>query len=377
MMPMSRCVVGAVVLALAGAAAASPLDRACDCSELAPLALPDHSVPRNARFWVPGRTTGAVRIDRLDGDWHDSLTGDYATELGASVFRPTALAPGRYAISYADIPSGQFTVVDETDSTPPAQPVLGGVVLETSESGETERFAIEGAFDRETALLAIEVSDGETIQMFATQPDRLELCASAFHTKADKVRVVVRAMDLAGNLSAEVTREVVPTRSAGPSCRGRRHYTCGLGPMMIYLVGGFFLLVLVIGITAVALLRRINRGTTGEPPIILTNLVATALAKHARARDGVWLALVAGALAAAWMYIGAPAILGGAWLVARIGDYITASRALSLLGRGAAIAELYGTNLVVRADGKQSAVLLSRGEISHAKRNAVPTAKIQ
>jgi hypothetical protein len=206
-----------------------------------------------------------------------------------------------------------------------------------------------------------------------TTPDRLVLCEPRLRASG-QARVTIDAIDLAGNISPPSWTDVRTTTSHERPCTS--HYHCGLGPTMMFLVGGFFLLMIVLATTAVAVFRRIHRGTTGEPPVLVPNLVATALAKHARTRDGVVLVIVAGAVVAAWSYFGEWASVGGIWALLRFGDYVVASRALSLLDNGTAVAELYGTNLVVRAANKQSAVLLSRGEIARARRASVPTAKM-
>ena len=53
------------------------------------------------------------------------------------------------------------------------------------------------------------------------------------------------------------------------------------------------------------------------------------------------------------------------------------AHAVSILERPHAVAELYGTNLVVRAEDHTSAILLTRHAIKRAKRDALPRALLQ
>ena len=378
MMPMGRCgVVALVVLAIAGSAAATPLREPCDCKEeTRPVPRDGAVVPRNAKLWVLDQAYDSVQIQRVDSARHDAIPAEWDPKLGASVYTPTSLVPGRYAVSYERIPAGTFEVVDEIDTTPPARPELDRATLEIdAPRGRVDHLSVVGRFDRrDTAVIRITLDDGESHQILATTLDRLELCEPPLKTSAKSVRLTVEAIDYAGNVSPATTLELATTPSSGLPCIDH-HYGCGLGAAAGLLVG-FILLMFVLCATAIAVFRRIHRGTSGEPPILVPNLVATALAKHARTRDGVVLVIVIGAVVAALSFFGEWASVGGVWALIRFSDYIVASRALALLDNGLAIAELYGTNLVVRHAGKQSAVLLSRGEIRDAHRAAVPTAKM-
>ena len=139
----------------------------------------------------------------------------------------------------------------------------------------------------------------------------------------------------------------------------------------------FFFVGLAAIITLLAVLHRIHRGTNGEPPRIISPVLAEVLARRARARDGLLALAVLLVDLAIYMRWGNWALAGSLWFGLRLGDYWVASRTVVLLGRPRAIAELYGTNLVVRADDHTSSVLLSRLEIKRAQRHAIPRAAVQ
>jgi len=132
---------------------------------------------------------------------------------------------------------------------------------------------------------------------------------------------------------------------------------------------------LFISCCVIAVVRRLNRGTSGEPPVVISLLVAEELARRTRKVDGVMILVALAVLAVAWAAIGEWSCIAGVWVVIRFGDYAVAHRALAILELPRVVAELYGTNLVVRGDGKQSAVMLTRRAIRRAKQAAVPTAK--
>ena len=144
---------------------------------------------------------------------------------------------------------------------------------------------------------------------------------------------------------------------------------------MELLVGAAVFLGLFISCCVIALLRRLGRGTSGEPPVVISLLVAEELARRARKVDGLMILVALAVVGIAWAAIGEWASVAGIWVLIRFGDYVVAHRALAMLELPRVVAELYGTNLVVRSEGKQSAVMLTRRAIRRGKLAAVPAAK--
>ena len=153
------------------------------------------------------------------------------------------------------------------------------------------------------------------------------------------------------------------------------HMKPGMTDTLISAFEWFFVVALFAIISLVAVLRRIHRGTNGEVPIVISMVLAEALARRARSRDGLVAFVVVLAGFAAYALYGNWVVVGSVWILLCIGDYWVAARAVTLLEQPHAVAELYGTNLVVRADDHTSAILLSRRAIKRAKREALPSAR--
>jgi hypothetical protein len=132
----------------------------------------------------------------------------------------------------------------------------------------------------------------------------------------------------------------------------------------------------VVTATVIATMRRLNRGTSGEPPRVITHLAATAVVSDARSRDGLVALIVTLVTAGLWSQHVPYSAFVLLWVVICISDYVVAHRALRLLDKPHAIAELYGMNLVVRSGDRTSAVLLSRRETRRVCGSEVPTATL-
>ncbi len=142
------------------------------------------------------------------------------------------------------------------------------------------------------------------------------------------------------------------------------------------LVLGFVVIGIVVVATVVAAMRRLNRGTSGEPPRVVTHLAAAAIVRDARTRDGVVALIVTLVTAAMWTQHVPFSLIALVWVPICAGDYFVANRALRLLEVPHAVAELYGKTLVVRSADQTSAVLLSRAEAQRARRAEVPAATL-
>jgi len=178
------------------------------------------------------------------------------------------------------------------------------------------------------------------------------------------VLALVEDLDHAGNASA--ARYAATTVDSF-------EFGCGMIVVVEWYLGiGLFAI-----ISFVAIMRRIRRGTNGEAPIAISLVLAEALARRARSHDGIVAVLVTAAGIAAWTMYGNWVVIGSVWILLCIGDYWVATHAVSILERPHAVAELYGTNLVVRAEDHTSAILLSRHAIKRAKRDALPRALLQ
>ena len=185
------------------------------------------------------------------------------------------------------------------------------------------------------------------------------------------VLALVEDLDHAGHASP--SRYTATTVVEGYSYRGG----CGLGATVTAAFEWFFVIALFAIISFVAIMRRIRRGTHGEAPIVISLVLAETLARRARSRDGVVAGLVMAAGIVAWTMYGNWVVIGSVWILLCIGDYWVATHAVSILERPHAVAELYGTNLVVRAEDHTSAILLTRHAIKSAKRDALPRALLQ
>ena len=185
--------------------------------------------------------------------------------------------------------------------------------------------------------------------------------------------VLALVEDLDHNGNASPSRYTAATVVEGFSYRRG----CGLGATVMAAFEWFFVIGLFAIISFVAIMRRIRRGTNGEAPIVISLVLAETLARRARSRDGIVALVVTTAGVVAWTMYGNWVVIGSVWILLCIGDYWVATHAVSILERPNAVAELYGTNLVVRAEDHTSAILLSRHAIKSAKRDALPRALLQ
>jgi hypothetical protein len=225
----------------------------------------------------------------------------------------------------------------------------------------------------DTAFLEITIIDltGDApTQILFVEPGPRGSCDLPIPVKG-VVLALVEDFDRAGNPSP--SRYAATTVVEGYSYRRG----CGLGATVMAAFEWFFVIGLFAIISFVAIMRRIRRGTNGEAPIVISLVLAETLARGARSRDGIVAALATAAGIVAWTMYGNWVVIGSVWILLCIGDYWVATHAVSILERPDAVAELYGTNLVVRAEDHTSAILLSRYAIKRAKRDALPRALLQ
>jgi hypothetical protein len=254
---------------------------------------------------------------------------------------------------------------------PPTEAVFGLGAARPGGGREITTIAFSGTFGPSVAHVKLTMLDmsGELTptQVVVLDPTDSEPCDLdvAF---TGIVVVVIEAIDADGHVGwPHFTAARAPTLRAG----------CGLGATMMAAFEWFFVIGLFAIISFVAIMRRIRRGTNGEVPIVISLVLAETLARRARSHDGIVAALAIAGGIVAWTMYGNWVVIGSVWILLCVGDYWVATHAVSILERPQAVAELYGTNLVVRAEDHTSAILLSRRAIKRAKRDALPRALLQ
>ena len=261
---------------------------------------------------------------------------------------------------------------DDHQSSGPALPTDVAIDLGVGLSGGhgVSTLLLTGSFGPTTTRVKITLIDfaGEplpTAPVVVVDPRDHERCL--LPAVFDNTLATVEAIDAAGH------RGALHTIGASNAFAGG----CGLGATVQAAFEWFFVIGLFALISFVAIMRRIRRGTNGEVPIVISLVLAETLARRARSRDGIVAVLLTAAAIVAWTMYGNWVVIGSVWILLCIGDYGVATYAVSILERPNAVAELYGTNLVVRAEDHTSAILLSRRAIKRAKRDALPRALLQ
>ncbi len=267
----------ALVVVATFASPASAVAKRVTCACPARVVLPAFgatNVPINTKVWV------------LD---HTGAPGSAATSLRAfPVLGEPALEPNT---EYS--PDGtRFTTGTARDTTPPAIPagVTVGISV-TSQPAEympIDAISLWGTYDADTALIKVDLWDGQRETTLYTTRDRTFVCAPGVSIRPGTIRVTIRAIDLAGNESPPFQTTAAATASAGvgatteycgegPRQGADRHFRCGTGSFALLLVIPVVVIGLLIGLVIVRLVR--NAKIRRTPPVAVGLLVAEAVVR--------------------------------------------------------------------------------------------------
>ncbi|NVB82713.1 MAG: hypothetical protein HOV81_30330 [Kofleriaceae bacterium] len=333
------------------------------------------NVPRNTKLWV------------LD---HTGAPGSAATNLtsGPLPNEPSAsLAPNT---EYS--PDGtRFTTGADVDETPPAMPanVTASIIVmaQPAEYMPVDAVTLWGDYDDDTALIKVDLWDGQRETTFYTTPNRLYLCAPGVSIRPGTIRVTIRAIDLAGNESPPVTTSVEATASAGVSVTTEdcgegprqytgRHFRCGTGDLAVLLLIPIVAIGLLIGLIVVRLLR--NAKIRRTPPVDVGLLVAEAVVRTIMRRDLVAsaLGLIATGVALTFEARGLGFVLGLFPLIS-LSSWGSCRVALNRLARQDASAERRDSWLIIRDRSEESRIRANERVFRAAVRAVLPAASVE
>lgn len=388
-MRRSPLVFALLVLSTMSARASAPCVCATDVEILPAFGARD--VPRNTKIWVVGGMLGPALLDGGGTSWKGGgklVAGD--SGRSTQQFDPGTLAPGEsYAfrgIEYG--PRTRFTTGAEDDVTPPTRPVLGALWIAVSEYGAASEplaeIGFDAALDPDAALLRVTFTSARTQRSMITTTAgwralRRPACKLALPFRpGEHVSVAVSAIDLAGNESPAVRRDVEIGRAAFrlPSCVRHQHRCMHMNPFMLFGATSVALagLLGLIGYLVMHFRRvRDERLAVAEP---ISLLVAERLARAVQRRAGVIAAIgVVGVPALVVMDLGPLAIISTiVGCVGLRGFFIT--RAVLQLVEGAprdATAELLGRAVIVRSASDEARLEVTPRAVTAARRHAVPT----
>lgn len=352
-------------------------ERAARCACPDRLVLPEPgatNVPRNTRLWV------------LD---HTGAPGSGPTSLTSSPIpgEPRAyLAPNtEYSLDGTRFTTG---VVDETPPAVPANVTASILVMaQPTEYMPVDAVTLWGDYDADTALVKVDLWDGQRETTFYTTPKRLYLCSPGVSIRPGSIRMTIRAIDLAGNESAPLTTIVESAISTGVSATtedcgegprqySERHFRCGTGDVAIFLLITVVALGLLIGIVVVRLLRGAKLRRT--PPVDVGLIVAESVVRTIMRGDLVASALGLIATGVALTCEARPlGFVLGMFPLISLSSWGTCRVALHRLARQGASAERRGRWLIVRDVSGESRIRASKRVFRAAARAALPAASVE
>lgn len=378
---------------------------ACVCAtDVAVLPAPGtRDVPTNTKLWVVGGMLGPSRLYGGDGVWtgHGKLVaGDDAR--ATQQFDAGTLAAGRSyrfrGIEYG--PATRFTTGDREDIAPPAPPALRALWLAFRDQGArqpTVALGFEAALDPDAALLHfVFTGEGTRLSLITTTTSWRDLgrpgCGTALPFAAgERISVAVSAIDLAGNESLPVTRELEVGRAAStlPGCvHHERDVHLRVSPFALfgYTALPLGVVLLVLGYLVVHLRRTAEARFAVAEPVSL--LVVERLARSVQRRAGVIAAVgVVGVPALVVMGVGPAAIISTIVGCVGLRGFFIARSMLQLIEhavspggedevsapRQPASAEVVGHTVIVRSASDEVRLDVSPRALAAARRHAVPT----
>jgi len=320
-------------------------------------------------------------------------------EARAILPAPGALAQGptyTFGGSWGGLTT-KFTTGAADDTTSPAAPVVRTLGIAVSEYGgyawPVTHLVFDAALDRDVVMLRFSfTSHGQRTTRTTTTESWRVLGRPACGTElafavGEHVTVEVSAIDLAGNESLPVVRELEVWRGPPtlPACGEIRHWRCGMGDMGLLFLGVAFAAFVMIPVLIVWLVRyfqrmRARQNAIAEP---ISLLVAERLARAVQRRGGVLAAVgIAGVPALVGMDLGTLAIVSTIAGCVGLRGFFVARAALRLMEpSGAAghdvIAETLGPTVVVRSPTEEVRLDVTPKALAAARRHAVPTSVVK
>lgn len=395
---MTRAVLAVLVVVTSVVREARADEPRCECDPGTTVLPADGAVdvPLNAKLWSLGyRFTSRVVVN----DGTRDLYGVDPEPLPTTSRTITRYSLGdlasrhTYTISEPGSPSTTFTTSAAVDNQVPAAPVIRRLAVSAAlandrDHEDTADLDLDAAFDPDVALVRITIATDTARASVITVPGGWRFlgkpaCGTWLRLHPYQlVTITLTAIDLAGNESAPVTREVIATDGGKPllePCGVSHHTKCGMGALgimffgMIVAIIGF---VVLIGIIVRHFTRVRSLGFAVAQPV--SGLVAERLARAVQVRAG---------LVATVALVGVPtffvmvdsmlSILATVIACVALRSFFIARGILTMLDDRAAEAEALGHRLVVRVGEAESHLDLTEDKIARARRKfSIPVAKL-
>lgn len=350
-----------VCAVLAALAPRADAKRAPECTCPTQMVLPQRGatgLPSNAKLWTIDQTS-TLEYDAMDTHRH------------VITMHSESRVPAR---------DDDLTLDGDADHEPPSAPRGVNVSISTAYYGndtQIETLSAWGDFDPDTAIVEIRLWDDATEVTLYTTPRRLYLCRLFIPIGATPLRVSVRAIDIAGNISPpyETTTDpqLDPERpDPSTQCDGgyhSHHHGHGfeiLGLIFLWLILLLCWLVYLLGRRAVA-----KRGLAEDVPVLAAEEIIRRLLRW----QVVWTSMLAIAIFGLYAVDDDMALVSV--MLAPVGvvafcRLIVVHYASRLLQRGEASAVRYGRWLCVQTLRDSQLVRASDADFVAGKRASLP-----